>query len=202
MAIKNLTVVFIDGKYKVAQYACDGGYPDWEGKKVLTFLRDKMKLDQFKIALRNTTYISDKEITVLWKKYGASDDGWINIEPMMAMYREHPEFSPGTGAEILEMVQNHPNGMKLENELNFAADSLFCKWGWVVDLDTGTFEVYRGYNQIPLTEDDRFYFLREYERGDFHGIRLVAKWKLDKLPTDEEFLKDKWFDLKDFIQVK
>lgn len=40
-----------------------------------------------------------------------------------------------------------------------------------------------------LAENDRFYFLRDLEEDNgYHGVRLVAKWNLDALPTDEEFL--------------
>ena len=104
------------------------------------------------------------------------------------MKRDYPQFSRDTGAEILKMVQNHPEGMKLYNQLFFAADSLFCEWAWVVDFDAGTFEAFEGFNKAPLSEEDRFYFLRDHEDGDYHGVRLVAKWSLDALPTDEDFL--------------
>lgn len=40
-----------------------------------------------------------------------------------------------------------------------------------------------------LAENDRFYFLRDLEEDNgYHGVRLAAKWNLDALPTDEEFL--------------
>ena len=105
------------------------------------------------------------------------------------MMEDHPEFSRNTGAGILEMVQNHSEGMKLQDSINFAADGLFCEWAWVIDLDAGTFEGYCGFGQTPLAENDRFYFLRDLEEDNgYHGVRLAAKWNLDALPTDEEFL--------------
>ena len=40
---------------------------------------------------------------------------------------------------------------------------------------------------MPLTVF--FYFLRDLEEDNgYHGVRLAAKWNLDALPTDEEFL--------------
>lgn len=105
------------------------------------------------------------------------------------MMEDYPEFSRNTGAGILEMVQNHSEGMKLQDSINFAADGLFCEWAWVIDLDAGTFEGYCGFGQTPLAENDRFYFLRDLEEDNgYHGVRLAAKWNLDALPTDEEFL--------------
>ena len=163
MGTRNLTAVYLDGQYKVAQYGQWDGYPEGQGITVLTFLRDKMDLELFKEALRNSSYIPSME--------------------------DHPEFSRNTGAGILEMVQNHSEGMKLQDSINFAADGLFCEWAWVIDLDAGTFEGYCGFGQTPLAENDRFYFLRDLEEDNgYHGVRLVAKWNLDALPTDEEFL--------------
>lgn len=189
MGARNLTAVYLDGQYKVAQYGQWDGYPEGQGITALTFLRDKMNLELFKEALRNSSYIPSEELTALWKQYGADENGWITMEDSDRMMEDHPEFSRNTGAGILEMVQNHSEGMKLQDSINFAADGLFCEWAWVIDLDAGTFEGYCGFGQTPLAENDRFYFLRDLEEDNgYHGVRLVAKWNLDALPTDEEFL--------------
>lgn len=148
-----------------------------------------MDLELFKEALRNSSYIPSEELTALWKQYGADENGLVTMEDLDRMMEDHPEFSRNTGAGILEMVQNHSEGMKLQDSIDFAADGLFCEWAWVIDLDAGTFEGYRGFGQTPLAENNRFYFLRDLEEDNgYHGVRLVAKWNLDALPTDEEFL--------------
>lgn len=188
MGTRNLTAVFIDGEYKIAQYGQWDGYPEGQGLTTLTFLRGKMNLEQFKTALRNSTYISNEELNNLWKQYGEDDSGFVTIEVLNNMKKDHPEFSRDTGAEILYIVQDHPEGMKLQNNIDFAANSIFCEWAWVVDLDEGTFEGYQGFNEEPLTKEDRFYFLRDKEKRNYHSVRLVARWILDELPTDGEFL--------------
>lgn len=50
MGTRNLTAVYLDGQYKVAQYGQWDGYPEGQGITVLTFLRDKMDLELFKEA--------------------------------------------------------------------------------------------------------------------------------------------------------
>nr|DAN70796.1 MAG TPA: hypothetical protein [Caudoviricetes sp.] len=70
MGTRNLTAVYLDGQYKVAQYGQWDGYPEGQGITALTFLRDKMDLELFKEALRNSSYIPSEELTALWKQYG------------------------------------------------------------------------------------------------------------------------------------
>lgn len=78
------------------------------------------------------------------------------------------------------------NGLKLSNRINFAANSLFCEYGWVIDLDKNTFEGYEGFNREALTENERFYFLSDKAEDGYMPVKLVAEWQLDNLPTLDE----------------
>lgn len=187
MGTRNLTVVYLDGEYKIAQYGQWDGYPEGQGMTALNFLRS-MDEEKFKSALRNSSFISGDELTALWKQYGADDNGMVSLDDADRMKKDHPEYSRDTGATILQMVQDHPDGMMLQNQIGFAAYGLFCEWAWVVDLDKRTFEGYRGFGSEPLTEQDRFYFLRDLEENGYSGVRLVAEWSIDELPSDEDFL--------------
>lgn len=188
MGTKGLTAVYIDGDYRISQYNQFDGYPDGQGLHVLQFIRDGMNESVFKKALRNSNYIGEKQLYDLWETYGARD-GYVSLADSEKMKKDHPEFHRDTGARILEILQNHLEGMMLEDSISFAADSL-CEWVWVIDLDKRTFEAYKGFNKRELTLDDRFYFLREYEdhNDKCHGVVLVGKWSLDSLPTDDKFL--------------
>ena len=72
-------------------------------------------------------------------------------------------------------------GVMIESRA-FAADSLFCEWGYVIDLDENRFEVYRGFQHAPHTEG-RF-AADERHDGEYWPIRLVASYPLDAL-TEE-----------------
>jgi len=187
MGTRHLIAVQLDGEYKIAQYGQWDGYPEGQGMTTLHFLRS-MDEDKFKSALRNSSFISDDELMALWKQYGADDDGMVSLSDADRMKKDHPEYSRDTSADILQMVQEHPEGMKLHNQIGFAANGLFCEWAWVIDLDKRTFEGYRGFGSEPLTEQDRFYFLRDLEQNGYGGVKLAAEWSLDRLPTDEDFL--------------
>lgn len=190
MGTRNLTIVFMDGKYRVAQYGQWDGYPEGQGLTCLRFVRDQMNEKDFRDALSHIKYIDSDKLRRMWMDYGMDDDGSIQIKDADRFRLTFPEFSRDTGAEILTMIQNDRiTSNCLENRMTFAANSLFCEWAYVVDFDKRTFEVYKGFNKTPLTEGDRFYFLREYEDDDrYHGVKLAAAFDLDNLPTDDEFL--------------
>lgn len=153
----------------------------------LRFLRS-MDEEKFKLALRNSSFITPSELATLGKQYGADDNGMISIADVARMERDHPEYSRDTGAAILQMVHDHPEGMRLLNQIEFAADGRFCDWAWVIDLDRRTFEGYSGLSAEPITEQDRFCFLKKLENDGYSRVRKVAEWSIDDLPSNEELL--------------
>ena len=192
MGTRNLTCVYLDGEYKVAQYGQWDGYPSGQGVTCLNFLREKMDEESFKAKLRTMSFASTDYIQGVYDALRARD-GFILPFRLSSMEQLFPQFHRDTAADVLEIIQAR-DVQYLENAISFAADSLFCEWTYVIDFDKRTFEVYEGFNQTPLTEDDRFFFLEEKShmehRGDdqYHPVKLVKAWNLDDLPTKEEFL--------------
>ena len=188
MGTRNLTAVFLDGEYKIAQYGQWDGYPDGAGLTCLRFLRDKCNMQVFRHNVSNVTFISEEDRTALLRDFGMRDDGTISRKDYDRFKASYPELHRDMGPDILKYIYGRPIGVRLRNDIDFAADGLFCEFAWVVDLDAGTFEAYEGFTEKPLTSEDRFYFLRDKESGEYHGVKLVAKWDLIDLPSDEEFL--------------
>lgn len=188
MGTRNLVAVYEGGAYRVAQYGQWDGYPEGQGITVLQFLRDKMNEALFRERVHNAKYISPAALSALWQRYGADEHGYVRCEDADRMKKDYPQFSRDIGAEILELVQNSDNGILLNDRLGFAADSLFCEWAWVVDLDGRTFEGFAGFNNMRLPDDERFAFLNPDRELEYYPVRRVAKFSLDELPDDESFL--------------
>lgn len=186
MGTRNLTAVYIDGEYKIAQYGQWDGYPEGQGKTALDFARklaNKSFRESFSEKVRACRWITQSEIDEINAKVKSGEIAdWT---------KTYPELWRDAGAEILQMVMDN-GGLVLQNDIEFAADSMFCEWAWVIDLDKNTFEGYAGFNETPLDGEDRFAFLVEKERTAHDGthyccIKLVKAYSLDDLPNDEQF---------------
>lgn len=188
MGTRNLTAVFMDGEYRVAQYGQWDGYPEGQGEICLHFLRDKMNEKKFREQLNNVHFGNEEELDKLFSEFGADASGSISMENYARFKEAYPELHRDTASEILQMIQDG-NVRVLKNDLDFASDGLFCEWAYVIDLDTRRFEVYTGFHKEPLTEKDRFYFLKDKEANGYSGVHMVFSWSIDDLPTDEVFIK-------------
>lgn len=185
MGTRHLTAVYVDGEYKVAQYGQWDGYPEGQGLTCLKFawsvLANKADRAAFAEKVRACSWITKDE--------QEKRNDLIKSGEVKNWSKVWPELSRDTGAEILAMIASSESGLVLANNIDFAADSLFCEWAWVIDLDAGTLEGFRGFNQaLQLTEEDRFYFLLDKAEHGYLPVKLAAKWSLDELPGKDAFL--------------
>lgn len=193
MGTRHLTMVFTGGQYAVAQYGQWDGYPEGQGITALEFLR-RLDRDVFLANLAKARHPSDDELTAHYKALGADGSGFVNMEIANAFKAKWPTLDRDMGAGILQAIQDTPDGVDLTLQPEFAGDSLFCEFAYVVDFDKGTFEAYRGFNQEPLAEGERFASTapavphESMKHEPYYQVKHVASWPLDALPTNEDFL--------------
>lgn len=196
MGTRHLVAVQIDGEYKVAQYGQWDGYPDGQGITVLGFLTaimaDTASLELFKSNLRQTRWATEEEIEAAWVDAGAKPGaGFASMDVGERLYQKYPQLSRDTGAKVLGIVLALPAPLALQNNIDFAKDSLFCEWAYVVDFDANTLDVFKGFNKGPA--EGRFAGpVSEGGEGPGSGgygpITIAASWPLDHLPGMAEFL--------------
>lgn len=180
MGTRNLTIVKSDNKYVVAQYGQWDGYPEGNGVVLYNFVKDKYNVDMLKENICRCNYIDEKKYEQMIK----------NVDEK-SFLKEYPQFSRNTGADILSLIiSSEEDSINLFDTIDFIADSLFCEWAYVIDLDTNTFEVFKGFNKTELKENDRFFEFEDKSEREYHPCREVMSWKFDDLPdTEEDFLK-------------
>lgn len=190
MGTRNLTMVVKDGEYRVAQYGQWDGYPSGQGATVLAFLRDEMDRARFEAAVGAVRAITEAEWKALWVECGADPESdLVSGQVSNTFQQRYPWLDRDCGADVLKIVQEADGDLALKLSVDFAKDSLFCEWAYVVDLDRNVLEVYHGFNTEPLGEADRF-FSDGYQRKEYFPVRLLKSYSLDALPTDGEFFAD------------
>lgn len=194
MGTRHLTCVVKDGEYKVAQYGQWDGYPSGQGTEILSFLREELNRDTFLANLAQTLQPTDEQIKAWWLEVGhdiEKSDGFVDVSISKQYGKNRPSLSRDTGSKVLGLIQNASEPVPLNLYKDFAADSLFCEWAYVIDFDKNTFEVFEGFNQEPLAEGERFYGVTcDGCNKNYHPVRLKRTYYLDALPTEEEFLSE------------
>lgn len=186
MGTRGLTAVQLDGEYKVAQYGQWDHYPDGQGATIAKFLDDILsvqttdlfegsRLDIFREKIAQVQELTEEECEAVNAELAKGGKSLRN---------DWPELSRDTGGEILALIYNSDDPVKLVRDISFAADSLFCEYAYVVDLDKGTFEIFKGFNdEIPLVEGDRFFGLESkddvsYRTTKYYGVTLLKSFDL------------------------
>lgn len=197
MGTRNLTMVIHQGKTRVAQYGQWDGYVEGQGHTILEFLKRLKKnktTESFKKHLLKVKFIDEKkrlEIDAFIEGIG-SKNGWLDMEQSAKLHKAYPLLSRDNGAEILELVhkEKNPDNLWVNDSTNFAADSLFCEYAYVIDFDKNVLEVYKGFVKTPLGKNQRFNFLneiaekdRDNERDIYYPVRMAASFSLTKLPS-------------------
>ena len=72
----------------------------------------------------------------------------------------------------------------LTDSADFLIDSLFCEWAYIINLDTGKLEIYKGFNDSPKDNSGRYAKLfnaeqhkrtKEYGGKCYYGVVLVKE---------------------------
>ncbi len=156
MGTRNLTCVIKDGEYKIAQYGQWAGYPTGQGQTIVEFLLKKGNTESLEKSLSKLRYLDregiDKDFIEEYSK-NAPDNRTPDQIKWWSLY-----MSRDIGAKILQAIAySEDEEIIIANRINFANDSLFCEFAFVINLDTKELEVFKGFNTKPLGKTERFY---------------------------------------------
>jgi len=185
MGTRNLTVVVKDEKVRVAQYGQWDGYPECTGKGILNILRTD--LHRIVNGLENCIEIDEVMYENMMKHVGEVSGSpiegeWMTMEQSEVFKDLYPEQQRDTGFRILSMIADSTTPIYLRLATEFAADTVFCEWAYVIDLDNGKFETYSSY-WGSSEEQGIFATLGE------NTVTMDCAYNLDELPSDEEYMQ-------------
>ncbi len=167
MGTRHLIEVVHNGEIKVAQYGQWDGYPDGQGVDILSFFRSH-RLDRFAEMVDKCRFVTQETIRQYYVDAGDSPDnksGFIDWKVAEKFKEMHPSLSRDAGADVLTMIIESENGVDLSDSRDFANDTLFCEFAYVINLD-----------------ENKLYCYKTGKTELFDEISLL------ELPTNEEFL--------------
>ncbi|KAL2134327.1 hypothetical protein VTI74DRAFT_456 [Chaetomium olivicolor] len=171
MGTRHLICVFWKGKWFLAQYGQFDGYPEGQGAKIVKFLSVARNIENLKTGLEHHIYEPTREEL---EAIRAECDAWDENRRDQGLPYEYrifgvnqlyPSLARETSAGLLSIIARagapEEEGASEETkeavaeekpkkeipvtlELEFANDTLFCEWAYVVDLDNEVLEVYGG----------------------------------------------------------
>lgn len=206
-------MVIFKEKTRVAQYGQWDGYPGGQGATIIKFINHLLLsglIPQFKVQILKCKFRGkkeNKERDEFMKSIGVKD-GWMTGEQAAAYRAAYPLASRDLGAGILEAILNSTEKtIWLDNESAFVADSLFCEYAYVIDLDKGNLEVYKGFNTKRVPKGQRFDSVprnkepvktttvngsprTKYALSKYYPVTLAKIYKLKELPTVDQMSAD------------
>ncbi|MBY0361838.1 MAG: hypothetical protein K2X45_08010 [Phreatobacter sp.] len=189
MGTRHLIAIALDGRYRLAQYGQWDGYPSGQGVGVLEFLRQQ-NMETFKEKVRLVRFINDEERDQLFERLlGRPRSKGASPEDVEAFNAAYQTLSRDAGHKILTMIANATEEVLALNNIDFAGDSLWCEYAYVIDLDLETFEVYKGGNTDAVLAHERFHGFPPSDNEEYQPVRLWQAWPLNALPSRTEFLE-------------
>jgi hypothetical protein len=182
MGTRGFTGVVIDGEAKFAYQQFDS-YPEGVGVGVLEYLRGLEPGGWEKVAVKaqDLKMIPDDAEPPIEMVEKAREMDIINLG--VASQSESDAYCVARGAQgDLEKILELGYAVSYDN---WPGDSLFCEWGYLVNFDEMTLEVYEGFQHGVV--EGRFKDLTPGSDG-YSPVTLKAAFKFDALPTPEAFV--------------
>jgi hypothetical protein len=187
MGTRHLIAVQKNNEYKVAQYGQWDGYLSGQGDSILKFFNEN-DLETFRNKVDNCFFGTQEQIDEAYAPY-TDGNGWMTMEQSAAFKQtQFAHLSRDTGAGILNVILKSEGPLMQVDNIDFAKDSLFCEYAYVIDLDKDILEVYKGFNTDPLPEGARFTGVGEGS-GGYQAVKLVASFPLGDLPENFDELQ-------------
>jgi len=188
MGTRGIIGVVKHEKTVVAKYVQWDMYPEGNGDAIREWLIDSYEPDAFAKGLENCYEITDSVLKELWVNVGmdpSDTTGFVSMDVSNKFNKEYPQLGRDMGAGVLDLIQHSTGPVPIQNEIEFANESLFCEWVYILNLDTDELEVYTGFNKEPVTKGR---FAGPVNEDGYAPVRLVATFDIFDLPEKEEFV--------------
>lgn len=161
-------------------------YPEGLGVTVVEFIRntsdDEMKEIAKKIELVSECNLPTPEQITICKEAGL-----VNLDVNSG--KEEDWYCLMREAQgDLSVYKKIPY---MTDSKDFLADSLYCEWAYIINLDESVLEVYRGFNRNPVSTGRYAPLIGSKVSNQYYGVVLVCQIPLEQIRTisNDEFVK-------------
>ena len=188
MGTRGVIGFFKDSKGKITYNHFDS-YPDGVGVDILEEIKG-FSVEEIKEGFDNINLVDDdkqpteKEIKdfSVYSNSSVGSQGMNNTE--IKTYYQLLRNVQGTLKPYIKKEVN----LMIDSE-SFLKDSLFCEWGYIINLDKEVLEVWEGFKETP--QENRYKIDKGLNHeGNYFNCALIKEYPLNDLPTKKQFLKD------------
>lgn len=188
MGTRHLTMVLYNNKFVVAQYGQWDGYPEGAGVDILKFLQERFNKEAFIKNLSLLNYYSTEDVEELWEDLG-SENGLATLGQSDNFRNKYITLHRDCGSDILSIIQDATSDkIPIHLQTEFAGDSLFCEWAYILNLDNDTLEIYKGFQKSPREMGERFAYLNHLNDNGYWPIKMLGDFDIKNLPDEKRFL--------------
>jgi hypothetical protein len=191
MGTRNLTLVRLGGKYKVAQYGQYDGYPEAVGAGIVEVLKTYPR-EQIETAIAACAFATPDDIETRWAAAHAREDLYVSKWPWLSRSCAGDDLLRLLMGETLRQpisrsIWRGPVDV-IRDQRAFAKDGLFCEYCYLIDFDRNVFEIYiSGSHAVEGTVPPEF---EDNQNGDgYHPVKLAGTWPIDELPSVDQMDK-------------
>jgi len=188
MGTRGIIAVVRHEKTIIAKYCQWDMYPESVGADICEWITDEYDPERFKAGLENCYNINEDALKQLWIDAGADLDNIGNFVSMTVADKfaeTNPQIGRDMSAGVLDLIMHSTGPVPFQNDIEFANESLFCEWVYVLNIDTETLEVYTGFNKEPVTEGR---FAGPVNADGYAPVRLVGEFDFYDLPAKPDFI--------------
>lgn len=91
----------------------------------------------------------------------------------------------------LEAYYDYPQVRLMRDDKEFIKNSLSCEWGYIINLDNNTLEIWQGFQSEPdITNRYGVEIYYQYETSNYYPCKLIKEYKLENIKTDKFSLQE------------
>jgi len=156
------------------------GYPSYLGINIMSFIHDTPDKELREIADRIEMVQEDSKPSAKqikqYKQYADLNVSSQSLTDWYCLLREtQGDLTPYKNG-LTHIIDSH----------DFLKDSLFCEWAYIINVDKGELEIYRGFNTKKHVKGGgrycRFSVDDNPQRGNkYYGVTILATLKLSEI---------------------